>query len=120
VLTPDRTSIEAYRNLRLRFPQVTLAPVHNDMFGPTQHRDMYALTKNDVVIRLPVLAPALRKFVETPPFSFTDDEMAPASALPPDVQSEVAHWLRRMYLEFRELDLRILLADLQSSIRLGS
>ena len=120
MLTPDRTSIEAFRNLRRRFPQVTLAPVHNDMFGPTQHRDKYALGPGETVIRLPILAPVLRKFVETPPFSFTDDSLGTTGVLPPEVQIELEHWLRRMYLEFRELDLRILLADLQSSIRLGS
>jgi hypothetical protein len=39
--------------------------------------------------------------------------------MPPDAHDELQRWLRRVYLEFRELDLRILLADLQSSIRLS-
>ena len=39
--------------------------------------------------------------------------------IPPEVADELQHWLRRAYREFRELDLRILLADLQSAIRLG-
>ncbi len=40
------------------------------------------------------------------------------SDIPLDVHIELQRWLRKIYLEFRELDLRILLADLQSSIRL--
>ena len=35
--TPDQISVEAYRSLRDRFAQTTLAPVHNEMFGPAQH-----------------------------------------------------------------------------------
>ena len=43
VVTPDQTSVEAYRNLRARFAQATLAPVHNEMLGSAQHRDKYML-----------------------------------------------------------------------------
>jgi hypothetical protein len=45
--------------------------------------------------------------------------MANAEGIPIDAHIELQRWLRRIYLEFRELDLRILLADLKSSIRLG-
>jgi hypothetical protein len=43
--------------------------------------------------------------------------MGNAVGIPPDAHIELQRWLRRIYLEFRELDLRILLADLQASIR---
>lgn len=118
VLTPDRTSIEAYRGLRSRFPQAMLAPVHNEILGGAQHRDKYELMgSGEVVVRLPVLAPVLRKYVETPPFSFADSRLIAAFDVPFDVNIEMQRWLRKVFLEFRELDLRILLADLQSSIR---
>lgn len=118
VVTPDHTSVEAYRNLRTRFPQATLAPVHNEMLGPAQHRDKYpAAAGGPVMVRLPVLAPGLRRYIETPPFSFADSHMGGAVAIPLDGHIELQRWLRRIYLEFRELDLRILLADLQSSMR---
>lgn len=120
LLTPDRTSIEAYRGLRRRFPHMMLAPVHNEMFGPTPHRDKYALRTSDAVVRLPMLALASRKYIDTPPFSFADAQMANATGIPLDVHIELQRWLRRIYLEFRELDLRILLTDLKSSIGIGS
>lgn len=116
VLTPDRTSIEAYRALRRRFPHMRLAPVHNDMFGPAPHRDLYALSESEAVVRLPMLAPALRKYIDAPPFSFADEQMANATGIPIEVHIELQRWLRRIYLEFRELDIRILLTDLKSSI----
>jgi len=117
VLTPDRTSIEAYRGLRRRFPRMALAPVHNEMFGPTPPRERYALGPNDPVLRLPMLAPALRRLVDAPPYGFAAVEGA---GIPPDAQAELRRWLRRIYHQFRELDLRLLLADLQSSIRFGA
>jgi hypothetical protein len=43
--------------------------------------------------------------------------MGAAVGIPLDAHIELQRWLRRIYLEFRELDLRILLADLQASIR---
>ncbi len=121
VITPDATSVEAYRGLRRRFPQAVLAPVHNEIFGSAQHRDKYQLAgSGETVVRLPALAPGVRKFVETPPFSFSHLQPAAAVDMPPEVNAELQRWLRRAFREFRELDLRILLADLQSSIRLQS
>jgi len=121
IVTPDQTSVEAYRKLRDRFAQATLAPVHNEMLGPAQHRDKYPLASGgQVVMRIPALAPGLRKYIETPPFSFADSNMGNAVGIPLDIHIELQRWLRRIYLEFRELDLRILLADLQASMRFGS
>ena len=119
VITPDRTSVEAYRGLHSRLPQATLAPLLNEMLGSAQHRDKYP-TKGSgaALVRLPALAPGLRRYIDKPPFSFSDTRLANARDIPLDVHIELQRWLRKIYLEFRELDLRILLADLQSSIRL--
>lgn len=119
-MTPDKTSVEAYRSLRGRFAHATLAPVHNEMLGPAQHRDKYPLASGSPMVRVPALAPGLRRHIETPPFSFAGPQMADAVGIPPSAHVELQRWLRRIYLEFRELDLRILLADLRSSIRFGS
>lgn len=120
VVTPDQTSVEGYRRLRDRFARATLAPVHNEIFGPAQYRDKYPLTSGGpVMVRLPALAPGLRRYIETPPFSFAGSHMGDALGIPLDAHIELQRWLRQIYLEFRELDLRILLADLQSSIQLG-
>jgi hypothetical protein len=120
VITPDATAVEGYRGLRARFPQAVLTPVHNEIFGAAQHRDKYDLTGHgEAVVHLPLLAPGVRKYIDTPPFSFADEALA-ASRIPLAVQVELQNWLRRVWREFRELDLRLLLADLQSSIGLGS
>ena len=120
VISNDRASTEGYRNLRLRFPRMTLSPVHNEMLGPGQYRDKYPTSGAGAAqLRFPALAPVLRKFIEKPPFSFSDRELANAKHIPLDVHIELQRWLRKMHIEFRELDLRILLADLQSSLKLS-
>lgn len=120
IVTPDQTSVEAYRNLRSRFAHATLAPALNEMLGSAQHREKYPVVSGGpVMVRVPVLAPGLRRYIETPPFSFADSNMGNVVGMPIHAHSELQRWIRRIYLEFRELDLRILLADLRSSIRLG-
>ena len=42
LMTPDGTSLEAYRSLRSRLPEAVLAPVHNEIFGAAQYRNKYA------------------------------------------------------------------------------
>jgi hypothetical protein len=37
LMTPDGISVEAYRNLRARFPEAALTPVHNEIFGAAQY-----------------------------------------------------------------------------------
>jgi hypothetical protein len=112
-LTPDHTSVEANRDLRGRLPEAVMAPVHNEIFGVAQHRERYGLTGSTTVIRLPLLAPAARAYVQRAPLSFAELQSGDV-----DIDIELQHWLRRIYLEFRELYLRILLTDLKSSIGL--
>ena len=119
VIAPDRASVEAYRGLRSRLPQATLAPLLNELLGPSTHRDKYPmLGTGAALVRVPLLAHGLRRYIEKPPFTFAEQEFANRREIPLDVHLELQRWLRKVYLEFRELDLRILLADLQSSIRL--
>ena len=119
VISNDRASTEAYRTLRVRFPRLTLSPVHNEMLGPGQYRDKYPVAgAGAAMLRFPALAPGLRKYIEKPPFSFSDSQLANAKHIPLDAQIELQRWLRKMHIEFRELDLRVLLADLQASLRL--
>jgi hypothetical protein len=118
MISSDRPAADAYRKLGENFPGMTLTPVQNEMFGAGQMRDKFPpIGRGAALLRVPALAPGLRKHVERPPFSFSGPQLANARNIPLDNHLELQRWLRRIYLEFRELDLRVLLADLQSSIR---
>ena len=121
MISGDPTSAEAYRKLRVRFPRATLSPVHNEMLGSGQYREKFpSAGAGAAQLRFPALAPGLRRYIEQPPFSFSDTQLANAKHIPLDVHIELQRWLRKMHIEFRELDLRILLADLQTSLQFKS
>lgn len=116
IATPDATSVEAYRKLGTKLPEVARTPVHNELLGNAQ-RDRYPIMGAEQ-LRFSVLAPGLRRYIEKPPFSFADEALANARNIPLDVHIELQRWLRKMYMKFRELDSRVLQADLQSSVRI--
>ena len=117
-ITPDTASVDAYAALARLFPQATLVPVHNEMLGPAQHRDKFPPHgKGAALLHVPLLAPGLRRVIEQRPFSFVETSGSAAADVPLDAHIEIQRWLRKLYLEFRELELRVLMADLQGSIQ---
>jgi len=119
IASSDKQAADAYDDLRRRFPGAALTPVHNEMLGLAQHRDRFPPSaEGSAILRMPVLAPGLRKYIETPPFGFADEQLANARHIPLEAHIDIQRWLRKAYLEFRELDLRILLGQLQTSLRL--
>ena len=93
--------------------------VKKERLGKEQNREKYSTEgRGRERMRFPVLKKGRRRKIETSPFSFAEQQLANAKDIPIDVHIELQRWLRKIYLEFRELDLRILLADLQSSMKL--
>ncbi len=107
IATPDRSSIEAYRRLRSLMPLATLTPAYNELLGPPQHRDSYPVLGHREPLRFPALAPALRKYIERPPFSFADEQLANDRSIPLDGHIELQRWLRKTYGQLRELENQI-------------
>jgi hypothetical protein len=120
IATPDRSSIEAYRQLRSRMPLATLTPAYNDLLGPPQHGDNYPVLGNRAPVRFPVLAPALRKYIEQPPFSFADEQLANARNIPLDGHIDLQRWLRKTYAELREFEQAIDVMRLEPENRVNS
>jgi hypothetical protein len=117
IITPDRTSMDAARALLRRFPEMTLTPVHNEIFGPAPHRQIDSVRAREPLLKIPALSVSARKFVEAPPFSFADDRAL--AQLPPSVEADVDAWLRRMHRDLRALELRASTSQPQP-VRIGS
>ncbi len=118
LMSPDKAAIDAYAGLLKRFPEAIIAPVQNELIPIGQQREKFPTSgKGSVLVRIPALAPGLRKYIETPPFSFSDSRYS-GNDIPLDIHIELQRWARRVFLEFREFDLQMLLADLRSSIQL--
>ena len=121
LVSPEDASVDAYRALRDDFASAVVVPVYNEAFGGPQHRDKFAtLGPNAVLLQFPALAPGLRRHIDKRPFSFVDERTRGGSDIGLEGHNEIQKWLRRVFLEFREMELRVLLGDLQKSLKIGS
>ena len=64
-------------------------------------------------MRIPVLSPFLKSIVDKPGFSF-DDYLDRQTGM----RTELHEWIDRIFMEFRELELRLLLRELKGSLTL--
>jgi hypothetical protein len=114
IATPDATSVDAYANLQRDFPKAGIVPVHNEILGVAHHRDKFSGAGHGALpIHIATLAPGLRKVIDRRPFSFAD---APGPDIPLEMHMELQRWLRKIYVEFRQMELRVLLSDLTRSL----
>jgi hypothetical protein len=102
-----------YAELRRRLPRTTFVPVHNEaaafMFIP---RDFPPSRPECGVIRIPRLSPIVRGVIDRRGFSFGS-----YLSNQPGGPTEVHTWINTIFSEFRQLELRLLIGELESSLR---
>jgi len=109
-------AIRAYADLRLR--GAIVVPVFNEAIlkGRTL-REQYPFTRAAAVpLQIPQLGPTLKEQIETTRYSFIDFHDRLPMAIPAELALELRAWTRRTFLEFRELELRLLLQKLRTSL----
>jgi hypothetical protein len=107
------TTARSYADLRRRLTQTTFIPVHNEatsfMFIPHD----FPPTRSDYgLLRIPRLSPVVRGVIDRPGFSF-----GAYMAKQPGGPTEVHSWIGNIFAQFRELELRLLIGALDSSLR---
>lgn len=112
---PDPRSAQSYAKAYRSFREMALVPVHNEQIANLQDYMPYFPNpvSGEPPVRIPVLSPFLKSIVDKPGFSF-DDYLERAS----DMRTELHEWIERVFVEFRELELRLLLRELKSSLTL--
>jgi len=110
---PDRRSIQAYANLQSRLPDVARVPVLNEAVWRVQQgllpEGAFPVHRaGGLPMRIPHLPPFLKGIVEKPGFTFTGFLRRPA-----ETETGLHEWIKRAFLEFRELELRLLLEQLK-------
>jgi hypothetical protein len=107
------TTARSYAGLRQRLRQTTFVPVHNEatsfMFIPLD----FPSTRTDCgLIRIPRLSPIVRGVIDRPGFSF-----GAYMSKQPGGPTEVHSWIGNIFAQFRGLELRVILGELESSLR---
>ena len=102
----DLRSRQGYNMLRDCFPGFVLVPVFNHALSAiVRHRESFPAS---AALTFTALSPVLKGVIDRPNFSFA--ALAGSSA---DKSSELYLWTKRLFLEFRELELRLLLEELK-------
>ena len=90
--------------------RMALVPVHNEQIASIQsYMEQFPEPgRGRAAVRIPILSPFLKSIVDKPGFSF-DDYLERHTAM----RTELHEWIDRSFMEFRELELRLLLRDLK-------
>lgn len=122
VASPDALSQRAYAELQRALPDLVMVPVYNEAVAQGQRaRKGYPLGRSVAVpLQIPALPPYFYRYLAQPPFSFADFRGAPPQDIPLDGYMELLRWMRRVFVEFRELELRLLLNDVRLSLKQGA
>jgi hypothetical protein len=116
---PHAGSAQAYAGLQRRFPTTVVAPVFNEgILKGRKLREQYPFTRAATVpLQIPLLPPALKAHAERSGHSFVDFHSHLPAAVPLGAAFELRSWTKRTFLEFRELELRLLMEKLRASLR---
>jgi hypothetical protein len=105
-------TVRAYAAVRRDLETTAFVPVHNEIVSVMFEKADFPPTRAEFgVIRIPRLSPMVRGVVDRPSFSFgrymTERQGGP---------TEIHSWIGTIFTEFRELELRLLMARLSASL----
>jgi len=111
-------SAQAYRALQHRFPDMVLVPVFNEgVLRGQKIRDDYRVARASAVpLQLTILPPGLSTYVQNTDSTFAEFHDFLPISVPIGRALELRAWTRRTFIEFRELELRILLEKVRASL----
>lgn len=109
----DRSSARAYATLEGRFPEVTLIPVYNEGINPLLMDSEDFPPGPGGVLKIRALPAVVRGVIDKAGFSFAE-----FSAKQADRPTTLHGWVRSIFVELRELELRLLLKTLGSSLQI--
>jgi hypothetical protein len=106
---PDDRARQGYKMLMDRFPDLALVPVLNEAIGQIEKYggNFPATRRGGPPVAIPSLSPVLRSIIEKREFSFLAYAIKTT-----DGTTELYGWIRRTFVTFRELEVRLLLGEM--------
>jgi hypothetical protein len=119
MIDPSPKSAEAYSILRRRFTDAYLLPIRNQIVA--KRIPYCAAFPNEsavsVSLEIPVLGPSLKALVDQQSFSFAQFWQTTPGLLPARLDDELRAWMRRVFRQFREVELWLLCEEILSSLK---
>jgi len=114
VADPAERARQGYAFLMERLPELALVPVFNENVPqPARYRANFPSTRRGgEPIGIPALTPVVRSVVDRPNFSFVSYVQSSN-----DNTSELYQWLGRVFISFRELEVRLLLGGIAPQLK---
>lgn len=109
VADPDDRASQGYKMLADRFPDMALVPVLNEAIGQVEKYagNFPPTRRGGPAVAIPSLSLVLRSVIEKRQFSFLDYAIKTA-----DGTTELYGFIRRTFVTFRELEVRLLLGEM--------
>jgi hypothetical protein len=116
---PHPASLDGYHWLVHRFPRTIVVPVLNDGIARARRlREQYPIRRAAAVpLQIPLLSPVLKQYTEQRPHPFAEFHSQFPATVPRQYALELRAFTKRVFLEFRELELRLLLERLQACLK---
>ena len=106
-------SVEAYQKMLRRFPKATVVPVHNEIFENLGKTSQSHPAKGSLPVHVPQLPTLLFGVIYHPGFSIAEFLKRPS-----DFPTMLHKWTSQPFIAFRDLELRLAMADFLPLFRL--
>ena len=119
MIAPGPKSAKAYTILGRWFAEASLLPVRNQLVA--KGIPYCAAFPNEsavsVSLEIPLLGASLRTLVDQQSFSFADFWRATPASLPARLDDELQAWIKRNFLQFREIELWLMCEEIMSALK---
>jgi hypothetical protein len=120
MIDPSPKSAQAYAILQRWFTEISLLPVRNQVVAKGIPRcDAFSNESRVAVsLEIPVLGASLKTLVNQQSFSFADFWLRTTPVrLPARLEDELLAWVRRIFLQFREVELSLIGREIFSTLQ---
>lgn len=119
VIDPGPKSVNAYAVLRRWVAAASLLPVRNQLVarGIPWSENFRNRSAMPVSLDLPLLNGGLKPLIEQSSFSFARFWAAPPTSLPPRLDDELRAWIKRVFVQFREIELWLMCEEILSALK---
>jgi hypothetical protein len=119
MIDPGPKSAKAYTILRRWFAEASLLPVRNQLVakGIPYCEAFPNQSTVSVSLEMPVLGASLKTLVDQQSFSFAHFWRTTPVSLPVRLDDELRAWIKRIFLQFREIELWLMCEEILSSLK---